>query len=204
MLGDRRVHAAVACSGTGPTVWFVRRPASCSCSSRWAPGRRRGPRSAASAMVLVIGASSAVANASERHLVAVLPDLRLRCRTSSVRRPTRPTAGRRTTCRSTASRTSRCWDSTQAAAERPPRAGYAWFPDRTYDRVLIIGAGSRDRHGARARQGRQARRRGRDRPGARPDRPRLPPGGRLQGPAGDASTSTTAARSSTAPTRSTT
>ena len=77
------------------------------------------------------------------------------------------------------------WDSKQAASSDLHRQAYALVPGP--------GVRSRPDHRRRVRdrtsalalaQGRQARRRRRDRPAARPDRPRLPPGGRLQRPAG--------------------
>ncbi len=143
------------------------------------------------AMVLVIVASAAVGPGQPGRVVAVLPDLRVRTgpdqgldqpgrREPAVlplgRRHPAPAglelgAGRRRatsiarpTRGSRTARSTACWSS---------------GPGSGTDVALALA------------QGRQARRRGRDRPAARPDRPRLPPGGRLRRPAGHGRTSTT-------------
>ncbi len=92
-------------------------------------------------MILVIGASVAVANASEDvwspyyRISAYQPDLE--------RASTDPADGRPPYFLSVDGIPhQQIWDSTKAAQSDLHRQAYAWFPDRVFDRVLIIGAGS--------------------------------------------------------------
>ena len=94
-------------------------------------------------MLVVIGARAPRLRYGERgRLVAVLPDLRVPA-TTSTRASTDPADGEPPVyLTSTASRTRR-----SSIRSKPRRASsttrrYAWFPDRVFERVLIIGAGS--------------------------------------------------------------
>ena len=125
---DRLVRASSACSllllalGAGPTPWSDR-----SAAWRWS--------------LVIVRERSRSATASERRLVAVLPDLHLPDRPQPA--STDPADGRPPYfISSTASRTRQICDSVDGRQEPAPRPAYDWFPDRMYDRVLIIGAGS--------------------------------------------------------------
>ena len=72
----------------------------------------------------------------------------------------------------------------RGGGERPPRPDLPLVPGSDVRQRPDHRRGQRLRHRARGRQARRPRRRGRDRPGARQDRPRVPPRGRLHRPAG--------------------
>jgi hypothetical protein len=131
---------ALAYLGTGPTAWFV---VTGVLLLLLALGSGPTPWSALGglAMVLVIGASAAVAIASQDvwspyyRISAYGPDLQ--------RASTDPADGRPPYFLSVDGIPhQQIWDSKAAAKSDLHRQAYAWFPDRVFDRVLIIGAGS--------------------------------------------------------------
>jgi len=139
MLGIA-AFTVLAYLGTGPTAWFVVTGA---LLLLLALGAGPTPWSAVGgvAMILVIGASAAVAGASGDawspyyRISAYGPDLG--------RASTDPTDGKPPYFLSVDGIPhQQVWDSKQAAKSDLHRQAYAWFPDRVYDRVLIIGAGS--------------------------------------------------------------
>jgi Spermine/spermidine synthase domain len=126
--------------GTGPTAWFVLTGV---LLLLLALGAGPTPWSALGgvAMILVIGASIAVANASGDvwspyyRISAYLPNLE--------HASTNPADGRPPYFLSVDGIPhQQIWDSTKAAQSDLHKQAYAWFPDRVFDRVLIIGAGS--------------------------------------------------------------
>ncbi len=126
--------------GTGPTAWFVLTGI---LLLLLALGAGPTPWSAIGgvAMILVIGASAAVASASEDvwspyyRISAYLPNLE--------RASTDPADGRPPYFLSVDGIPhQQIWDSTKAAQSDLHKQAYAWFPNRVFDRVLIIGAGS--------------------------------------------------------------
>jgi hypothetical protein len=126
--------------GTGPTAWFA---VTGGLLLLLALGSGPTPWSAAGgvAMLLVVGASAAVAGAS---LDAWSPYYRISAYGTDLQRAsTDPADGRPPYFLSVDGIPhQQIWDSTQAAKSDLHRQAYAWFPDRTFDRVLIIGAGS--------------------------------------------------------------
>ena len=131
---------ALAFLGTGPTAWFVLTGL---LLLLLALGAGPTPWSFAGgvAMVLVIVASAAVAQASldvwspYYRISAYGPDL--------TRASTNPADGNPPYFLSVDGIPhQQVWTSEQAAASDLHRQAYAWFPDRTFDRVLVIGAGS--------------------------------------------------------------
>jgi Spermine/spermidine synthase domain len=126
--------------GTGPTAWFVLTGL---LLLLLALGAGPTPWSFAGgvAMVLVIVASAAVAQASldvwspYYRISAYAPDL--------TRASTNPADGVPPYFLSVDGIPhQQVWTSEQAAKSDLHRQAYAWFPDRTFDRVLVIGAGS--------------------------------------------------------------
>jgi SAM-dependent methyltransferase len=126
--------------GTGPTAWFVVTGA---LLLVLALGSGPTPWSILGgvAMVIVIGASAAVAAASEDvwspyyRISAYLPDLE--------HASTNPADGRPPFFISVDGIPhQQMWDSTRAAVSDLDPQPYRWFPGRVFDRVLIIGAGT--------------------------------------------------------------
>lgn len=126
--------------GTGPTAWFA---LTALLLLLLALGAGPTPWSFAGgvAMILVIVASAAVAQASldvwspYYRISAYGPDL--------TRASTNPADGKPPFFLSVDGIPhQQIWSSQQAARSDLHRQAYAWFPDRTFDRVLVIGAGS--------------------------------------------------------------
>lgn len=126
--------------GTGPTAWFVVTGA---LLLMLALGAGLTPWSAlgGAAMVLVIGASAAVASAS---LDAWSPYYRISAYGTDLKRASTNPADNLPPYFLSVDGIphQRILDSVQAATSDLHRQAYAWFPNRTFDRVLIIGAGS--------------------------------------------------------------
>jgi hypothetical protein len=126
--------------GTGPTAWFVVTGA---LLLLLALGAGPTPWSALGgvAMVLVVGASAAVAGASRD---AWSPYYRISAYGTDLRHASTNPADNLPPYFLSVDGIphQRISNSVQAAASDLHRQAYAWFPDRTFDRVLIIGAGS--------------------------------------------------------------
>ena len=131
---------ALAFLGTGPTAWFVLTGA---LLLLLALGAGPTPWSVLGgvAMVLVIVASAAVAQAS---LDVWSPYYRISAYDTELRHAsTIPGEGNPPFFLSVDGIPhQQMWSSEQAAKSDLHRQPFAWFPDRTFDRVLVIGAGS--------------------------------------------------------------
>ena len=126
--------------GTGPTAWFV---VTGVLLLLLALGAGPTPWSVLGgvAMVLIVGASAAVGAAS---LDVWSPYYRISAYDTELQRAsTTPGEGNPPYFLSVDGIPhQQIWSSEQAARSDLHRQAYAWFPDRTFDRVLIIGAGS--------------------------------------------------------------
>ncbi len=126
--------------GTGPTAWFV---VTAGLLLLLALGSGATPWSALSgvAMILVIGASAAVASAS---LDVWSPYYRISGYGTDLKHASMNPADRLPPYFLSVDGIphQQIWDSVAAAKSDLHRQLYDWFPNRTFDRVLVIGAGS--------------------------------------------------------------